>query len=133
MFILLTSIMENDYFINMEQKMFYTDFGKLLESTRNDVGLTQKNLAKRVGLSRTSITNIEKGRQRIPLHMLYAFADALGVQPDKLMPQKQSEPDTIDYILDTKLKNMNIEENSMQWIKRVIESAKKGENDEEKD
>lgn len=56
---------------------------------RQIAGLSQEALAKRVGMSRTSVTNIEKGRQQIPLHMLYAFADALGVEPAALLPDKK--------------------------------------------
>lgn len=57
---------------------------------RPEFGLSQDALAKRVGLSRTSVTNIEKGRQQIPLHALYSFADALGVEPTALLPDKKS-------------------------------------------
>jgi transcriptional regulator with XRE-family HTH domain len=49
-------------------------------------GMTQEKLAQIVGLSRTSITNIEKGRQHIALHQLYAIAEALRVRPDALLP-----------------------------------------------
>lgn len=66
------------------------------------------------------------------MHMLYAFADALGVQPDQLMPQKQFDFNTNDYKLDMKLEDMKIKEDSLKWVKRVIESAKK-EDDNAKD
>jgi len=48
--------------------------------------MTQDRLATLVGLSRTSITNIEKGRQRVSLHQLYRISDALGISPDMLLP-----------------------------------------------
>lgn len=51
--------------------------------------MSQEGLAKRVGLSRTSITNIEQGRQQVPLHMIYTFADALGVELTALLPDKK--------------------------------------------
>ena len=70
---------------------FYIEFGQTIRRQRQRAGakLSQESLAKRVGLSRTSITNIEKGRQQIPLHMLYSFADALGVEPKSLLPDKK--------------------------------------------
>ncbi|OGA48892.1 MAG: hypothetical protein A3F74_27705 [Betaproteobacteria bacterium RIFCSPLOWO2_12_FULL_62_58] len=73
-------------------KRFYVEFGRSVrrQRERDDLGLSQEALAKRVGLSRTSITNIEKGRQQIPLHALYTFADALGVDPTSLLPDKKS-------------------------------------------
>lgn len=70
---------------------FYVEFGRNIrrQRERTEVKLSQDALAKRVGLSRTSITNIEKGRQQVPLHMLYSFADALGVDPSLLLPDKK--------------------------------------------
>jgi len=73
-------------------KRFYVEFGRNVRRLREreGLGLSQDALSKRVGLSRTSVTNIEKGRQQIPLHALYAFADALGVEPNALLPDKKS-------------------------------------------
>lgn len=48
--------------------------------------MTQEKLGSLVGLSRTSIVNIEKGRQHISLHQLFVFADALKVRPEALLP-----------------------------------------------
>ena len=70
---------------------FYESFGRLLQASRDRRGLTQSVLAKRVGLSRTSIANIETGRQRVPLHMLQVFASALGLEPAALLPPLGAE------------------------------------------
>jgi len=56
-------------------------------------GLTQEALGKLVGLSRTSITNIEKGRQPVALHQLFALAEALRVQPAALLPNAGANRD----------------------------------------
>lgn len=50
--------------------------------------MTQGRLATAVGFSRTSITNIERGRQKIFLHTLADVADALGVRLQDLVPQQ---------------------------------------------
>lgn len=73
-------------------KRLYAEFGRKIRSlrVREELALSQEALSRRVGLSRTSITNIEKGRQQIPLHALYIFADALGVEPSALLPDKKS-------------------------------------------
>src|SRR5258707_332653 len=78
-------------FVNMTfmGTSLYIEFGSNLRRQRSGVGLSQENLAKRVGLSRTSVTNIEKGRQQVALHMVYSFADALGVEPSSLLPDKK--------------------------------------------
>lgn len=65
----------------------YTAFGRLVFSHRKrHRHLTQEKLGRLVGLSRTSITNIEKGRQHVSLHHLFALAEALKVSPEALLP-----------------------------------------------
>src|SRR5260370_4254759 len=61
-------------------------FGQLLARRRKRAGISQEQLAEILGLTRTSVTNIERVRQPIQLHTLYAIADALGVEPTDLMP-----------------------------------------------
>jgi len=50
-------------------------------------------LALAVGLSRTSVANIEKGRHRIQIHTLYAIAAALGIEPAELLPPRVARKD----------------------------------------
>ena len=56
---------------------------RLLRSRR---GWSQTHLAAKVGLSRCSITNLEAGRQRLPLTRFLALARALDVDPGLLLP-----------------------------------------------
>jgi transcriptional regulator with XRE-family HTH domain len=78
----------------------YREFGRLVREAREkaDGGrrMTQEALAKRVRLSRTSITNIERGNQHVGLHLLYDLARALGKRPAELLPDEatiqQHEP-----------------------------------------
>lgn len=46
----------------------------------------QTMLASQVGLTRTSISNIERGRQKMLLHTFLDIAASLGVAPDRLLP-----------------------------------------------
>lgn len=64
----------------------YTEFGRLVRERRKELRMTQEGLAAIVGLSRTSITNIEKGRQRVLLHQVFAIADALKSTPEMILP-----------------------------------------------
>jgi len=68
----------------------YLDFGQRLRKARRRAKLTQEALGKRVGLSRTSITNIEQGNQHVGLHLLYELARAVGVRPVDLLPDEQA-------------------------------------------
>ena len=51
------------------EKDFYSRFGQTLRKARKASGLSQEHLGKGVGLNRTSVSNIEKGRQKILLHV----------------------------------------------------------------
>lgn len=66
----------------------YHMIGNNLRTARERVlpRLSQDNLAKRVGVTRASIVNIEAGRQRAPLHVLWHIAEVLGVEVSSLIP-----------------------------------------------
>lgn len=64
----------------------YRKLGDEIAGHRRQAEMTQEELGERVRLSRTSIVNIEKGRQRVALHHLYAIADALQVDLRKILP-----------------------------------------------
>lgn len=64
----------------------YSAVGKKIRSHRTDKGFSQEQIAEAVHLTRTSIVNIEKGRQRTPLHLLFAIARFLHIEPTSLIP-----------------------------------------------
>lgn len=68
---------------------FYEEFGANLRAARKRAGLTQQELAERIDLTRTSVTNIERGSQRIALHQLFELANALGDDPLDLLPARE--------------------------------------------
>lgn len=74
----------------MNYDWVYPEIGRLISRRRNQLELTQEQLAPQVELSRTSVANIERGRQKILVHQLLAFAHALNVEPLALLPQSKS-------------------------------------------
>lgn len=68
----------------------YRHIGQLIKARRKKLGLKQESLASTIGISRGSLANIETGRQKILVHKLYDFADALGLRPIDLLPSPQS-------------------------------------------
>ena len=101
---------------------FYRVFGRQLAQVRRTAGLSQQALGDRVGLSRTSIVNVEKGRQRVPLHMLIEFAAALGAEPATLLPP--AAPVLDGQRLPAELRG--IDENAQAWVLRQIAASTKG-------
>jgi transcriptional regulator with XRE-family HTH domain len=83
---------------------------------RERAGLTQEDLAREVGLTRTSITNIERGRQKLLIHALFAIAQALGVPAVSLLPPSLSQgSSSIEVGLADDLPAPERE-----WVKRVL-------------
>jgi transcriptional regulator with XRE-family HTH domain len=61
--------------------------GAAMRTSREAVGMSQSVLASSLGLSRTSVTNIENGKQPISIHHLYLAAAALGLSVRDLLPE----------------------------------------------
>ncbi len=74
------------------QNHLYRLFGERLRQRRRSrrPALTQQKLADAVGLSRTSLANIERGHQRVQIHLLYQFARVLQCKPLELLPSFDS-------------------------------------------
>jgi transcriptional regulator with XRE-family HTH domain len=71
-----------------DEKSFYKAFGELLAEARRKKSVSQETLADELELSRTSITNIEKGRQPIQLLSLYRIARLLQMDVKELLPSQ---------------------------------------------
>jgi len=72
-------------------RQFYKDVGSLIREARKKAkDISQESLATSVGLTRTSLTNIEKGRQKVLLHTFVEIAAAIGADPVDLLPKKSN-------------------------------------------
>ena len=69
----------------MKIEVSYRMLGLRLQMEREHRKITQDEIAKKTGLNRTSISNIEMGRQRIQLHDFLKFCKALNMTPQKLI------------------------------------------------
>lgn len=103
----------------MKPRTFYSEFGRLVRSHRNRLKLTQGQLAERIGLSRTSITNIEQGRQKILLHQLYQLADALQINPSTLLPSVSLE-DLFPEVDEKLSKHLKASRTEKEWARRIV-------------
>ena len=73
----------------------YVRLGERIRFYREKAGLLQEELADRITLTRVSIVNIEAGRQRTPLHHLYAIAEVLGVEIADLLTPDDGESERL--------------------------------------
>ena len=104
---------------------YYEEVGRRIRAARKERKLTQEELAGLVSLTRTSITNIEKGRQKLLLHTLADFAHALRVGPADLLPEGVRGP---ERELEDALKDRPGPERA--WIKSAVLGAQGGQADD---
>lgn len=75
----------------IDEQLVYSVLGEKVRRLREtQLGtrgrLTQLELAEMVGLERTSITNIERGNQKVPLHVLFKICEALKAPVLDVLP-----------------------------------------------
>lgn len=76
--------------MEINENILYKSIGKQLKNRRIERKLTQDELSQKVGVKRTSITNIEKGIQKLPLHLLYRICAILEIEARELLPTTKS-------------------------------------------
>ncbi|WP_158408822.1 helix-turn-helix transcriptional regulator [Fibrella aestuarina] len=73
-----------------QRQRLYDLLGENVKKYRSKKGLTQEQLANEVALTRTSVVNIEQGRQHPPLYILFDIAKALEIELGTLLPPESS-------------------------------------------
>lgn len=89
--------------ITMKEELLYQLIGEKIRTARRRVRpeLSQAGLAKKLNRSRASVVNIELGKQRAPVHVLWQIAEALKTELALLLPKadefsERSEPIKLD-------------------------------------
>jgi len=70
-----------------EQGEFYKQVGGLIKQARLKRDLKQEFIANKLGLTRTSIVNIEQGEQRIQLHAILELAKMFEMDVTEFFPE----------------------------------------------
>ena len=86
-----------------DHERLYRLIGRKLCLARKAAGFSQTSLAATVGISRVSLVNVEHGRQRPPIAVLWDIAEAIGVELMELIPLRAELADGAgDVQLDAK-------------------------------
>ena len=102
--------------MNDEKAEFDRSLGKRIRKAREQARITQDQLAEAVSLSRTSITNIERGRQGVQVSTLVRIARTLGGNVLDLIPEDNaSEPRSLLEQLRT-----TPDKRRLEWAARVL-------------
>ncbi len=73
--------------MDFDRDGFHREVGLRLQRARKERGITQEELAGRIGLPRASYANIESGRQRIALDVVWRAAIVLELPLAQLAPE----------------------------------------------
>lgn len=74
----------------------YARIGAEIRQRRDALGMTQAQLANRIGTGRTSIAMIERGGQALLVHQLLELADALRTTPVEILAGISSRHDPVN-------------------------------------
>jgi transcriptional regulator with XRE-family HTH domain len=95
----------------IDRSTLYSEFGARLAAARKRLRWSQADLASKLSLSRTSVTNLECGRQPVQIHTLYQIADLLQISPSELLPPAKSSSKNVGNLkVETWLSQLGIEE-----------------------
>jgi transcriptional regulator with XRE-family HTH domain len=73
----------------VDRLLLYRLVGDRIQRARFENRKSQRVLAEELGMSRTSMVNIEKGRQHTSLHVLWQIAERLNVEAASLLPTRR--------------------------------------------
>lgn len=77
---------------------FQRSFGKKLRKSRKESGLTQQNLSEKIGMSRPSLINIERGEKSLSLFQLKTLSNVLQVDSKDLLPSDREIEESIEEL-----------------------------------
>lgn len=111
---------------NFNQDELYAIVGGNIKKARKGLGMSQSNLSAVINLSRTSVVNIEQGRQHPSLFLLWQISNALKVNISDLLPDNTSEKRNLHResphgtILE-RIKDPQLSENLMEKLRNLTE------------
>jgi transcriptional regulator with XRE-family HTH domain len=109
-----------------DQKRFYELLGERIKDARTGAKLKQETFATYLKLSRSSIVNIEKGRQHPQIHLLWDIAKILNIEVSELFPEMPSaekiSPEWTRIIAQSSVGNKRTKEKLLSFLEEVKSS-----------
>ncbi len=78
-----------------EKRTLYSSIGLKIKEIRQVKGMSQEIFANLLNLTRASIANIEQGRQRVTIHLIYDICKITEVNITDLLPVIQNEEELL--------------------------------------
>jgi len=112
----------------IDVEALYEEIGSRIKNARVKANLKQEHVAEYLGLTRMSVANIEKGKQRPSIHLLLLIGEVLAVRYTDLIPSLSDRHERIEQIsekiskdeivADTKINNKT-EESLHNFLKSI--------------
>lgn len=115
---------------NDQIKLLYETLGNRIKEEREKAKYKQTNFAQLLMISRASLVNIEKGRQRAPLHVIYEIARILKIPVTFLLPDlnailESEVPKNIQEKIEKKSAgNQELQQKLMEFVKSHTKPVK---------
>ena len=71
--------------MSQDEKVYFKALGVRIARQRNELGLTQVQVAEAIGVAQQTYASYEKGIRRIPVSLLPALAQTLSMETDVLL------------------------------------------------
>lgn len=103
----------------IDQTRLYKALGKAISDLRNNrqPKVSQAELAALLGVQRTTVSAIESGKQKTPIHLLYQISAELSVPLSELLPPLEQ------FLLHTTGDQQRVPEKTLSVIERLKEKA----------
>ena len=85
----------------ISKESLYHSIGEQLKARRHKLALKQDNLAEKVGLTRSSIAQIEAGKQAPSIYLLYQLCNILKVDVFSILPKDDFDTLSAGRVTDT--------------------------------
>ena len=106
------------------------DFGKNLAALRVNAGLTQKQMAEKIGIPASLVTDYERGRLRLHADLIVKIAKILNISADAILGLNNtvSTQDEISLRLTKRMKKIDqLSEFKKKIILQIIDGYIRGE------
>lgn len=113
--------------VDASERAILKTFGENLRRIRDQLGLSQEEVAERVGISNKYLSELENGKRSVRLIWAFRLARALGKNLDDLIEASAAEAERryrVQPRLDDLIRNLEVKEQGRAY--HILKAAFKG-------
>ena len=114
----------------VEKEELLKFIGEKIKEYRLKKKFSQSDLAKKIGVSNTSVSEYERGNVNVDADTLFQIAAILDVKVDDFFPARKTESSPIDLM--DEFRSINLDANSLLMFKSMFEKASSMSEEERK-